>query len=303
MAGGGRASALYVGTTTHVRRRPAANRFAYGLVMAGVDLSELESGALDCWPLFSSTTALAATALLPRDHLGGGGGGELLSARVRRVVREQAGLDCAGPVVLLAGLRVLGLEFNPVSFYYLLNGDGSGDVQALVAEVNNIPWFEQHLYVLTPAGGGGGCGGEGGGPGLVRFCGHAKAFHVSPFMPVAGVSYDWLVSHPAERLAVRIGLSEAGERFFSAAIDLRRRPFGPPQLLWLLVTHPLMAVTVVLGIMYEAGKLWRRGFAFFPHPEGAETASSRAIAQVVTFFVDLKARFGKPARGEAGKVE
>jgi uncharacterized protein len=325
-----RASSLYVGRTTHIRRRPAANRFEYALFMACVDLAELEAGTLDAWPLFSSRTPWALTALLARDHLGGGGGDDApLSERVRAVVQEATGVAPAGAVRLLAGLRVLGLEFNPVSFYYVLGAGGEVDV--LVAEVSNIPWFERHLYVLQPTGAaggrawggggdGGGSGGDGGGSGdggrggdgdgdgdgggrLLRFAAHDKAFHVSPFMPITGIKYDWLVSRPADRLAVRIGLSDPRGPFFSASIDMRRRPFRPAHLLWLLASYPLMTVKVVLAIMYEAGRLWRRGFTFYPHPRGAETAASAAIAAVVAFGVRTRGRFGAAAAAPPVKEE
>jgi uncharacterized protein len=289
-------SALYVGHTVHVRRRPAMNAFRYALAMAAVDLAELEAGALDCWPLFSSRTAVALTALLPADHLSGKEAkGRLLSERIREIVFQATGVRHAGRVVLLAGLRVLGLEFNPVSFYYFLDAGGSGEVDVLVAEVNNIPWFEQHLYILQPAEAAECKDETDAGLQLRRFAGHAKAFHVSPFMPIDGISYDWLVSRPGDRLAVRIGLRDSVGSFFSASIDMRRHPFSATQMAWLLLSFPLLAVRVVLAIMYEAGKLRRRGFRFYPHPDGAETTASRAIDAVAGLFVAVKERWSKPA--------
>lgn len=289
-------SAIYLGHTRHRRRLPATNTFTYALFMLCVDLHELESGALDRWPLFSSRTPAAFLALLPRDHLGGDDGA--LRARVLSAVAARTGRQPRGAVLLLTCPRVLGLEFNPVSFYYVMGERGEVDV--LVAEVNNIPWFEQHLYVLEPErSGASAAGAEGGAPmanaeagalQMRRFKGHEKAFHVSPFMPLAGVSYDWLVSPPGERLAVRIGLSEGGESFFSASIDMRRRAWSLGGLLWVLLRYPLIALYVVAGIMLEAGKLWGRGFVFYPHPDGAETASSKAIGSALGFVVSFKVR-------------
>ena len=54
----------------------------------------------------------------------------------------------AGPVRLLTGLRYLGHCFNPVSFYYCFDAAGRR-VEAVVAEVENIPWGERHAYVLA----------------------------------------------------------------------------------------------------------------------------------------------------------
>lgn len=272
--------------------------------MLCVDLLALESGALDAWPLFSSRHTASLMALLPRDHLGASAGGASLQDRVLDTVEARTGRRPRGAVRLLTCPRVLGLEFNPVSFFYVMDEAGV-DVEVFVAEVNNIPWFEQHLYVLEPDGRGCAADGERDGKSgakkwevegakcdglqLERFRGHQKAFHVSPFMPIKGISYDWLVSPPSDRLAVRIGLSEDGDSFFSASIDMRRRPWSFFGLLSVFLRYPFLALYVVLGIMYEAGKLWRRGFIFYPHPDGAETASSKAIASVVGALIEWKA--------------
>lgn len=291
------ASSLYVGTTVHARARPAANVFRYALFMACVDVDALEAGALDAPPLFSAARP-ALTALRPAERLGGAPG--TLGERVRALVRRRAGVAADGQVLLLAGIKVCGMEFNPVSFYYVLKKGGGGEVEALVAEVHNIPWFEEHLYVLTPDPGGGSSGGDSNsGLEMVRFGSHAKEFHVSPFMPLAGITYDWLASTPGERLGVRIGLSDARGPFFSARLDLVRRPFGAAALAWLLLTYPLMTVKVVVGIMYEAARLWRAGFTFYPHPSGAETPASKAIAHGVAGFATLSA-FLQRARGGGG---
>lgn len=288
------ASSLYVGTTMHARARPAANVFRYSLFMACVDVDALEAGALDA-PLLFSAARTALTALRPSERLGGAPG--TLGERVRALVRRRAGVAADGQVLLLAGIKVFGMEFNPVSFYYVLKKGGGGEVEALVAEVHNIPWFEEHLYVLTPDPGGGGA--SAGCQEMVRFGSHAKEFHVSPFMPLAGITYDWLASAPGERLGVRIGLSDAHGPFFSARLDLARRPFGAAALAWLLVTYPLMTVKVVVGIMYEAARLWRAGFTFYPHPSGAETFASRVIAQCVAGFATVST-FLRRARGGGG---
>jgi uncharacterized protein len=313
------ASALYVGETVHSRWKPAVNRFVYSLFMAYVDLAELESGVLDCWPVFSTTTPWSITSLLPRDHFFANNAkgppynlaADLspLGDRVRAVVEAHAGRRPDGPIRLLAGLRVLGLEFNPVSFYYVLDQTETR-VDFLVAEVNNIPWFEQHIYVLSPASesapkvvesSGGGSGGSTtaeadrlqiGGEACTRFSSHDKAFHVSPFMPIDNIKYNWLVGLPSQNLRLRIGLKQGSEDFFMASLNMRRRPFSLLQIVWVLFTYPFMTIKVIAGIMYEAAKLWKHGsFAFYSHPGGAETVSSKAIAHCVSTLLYLQNTF------------
>ncbi|CDF41424.1 unnamed protein product [Chondrus crispus] len=244
--------------------------------MAYVDLDELHSGRLENWPLFSSRTAWSLLSLLPRDHMLSEPRAGPLLARVRDAVHRETGVRPAGPVRLLTNLRVLGVEFNPVSFYYVFNAAGS-EVDTLVAEVSNFPWFEQHNYVVAPL--------EAlrHGKGLRRFAGHPKAFHVSPFMDIAGVRYEWLVGEPGDRLQARVHLKEAEEGTFLASLDAERMPWSVRNLVMMQVMYPLHTLFVMLGILYEAGKLFKRGLTFFPHPHGTETALSIAVAKVVLF--------------------
>lgn len=232
--------------------------------MAYVDLAELAAGSLDRWPVFSSRTPFALTSLLSRDHLVNEPGEEL-DAGVRALVHGATGVWPTGPVRLLTNLRILGVEFNPVSFYYVFEGE---EVAHVVAEVSNFPWFEQHTYVLSRA------------PGECRFEGCEKAFHVSPFMGM-DLRYEWIVRTPAERLGVCISLVKQGDSFFTATLDASRRPFSAAGILWMQITHPMQTVRIMVAILYEAVKLFRRGLRFFPHPDGAETAASRAVEAVV----------------------
>lgn len=155
-------SALYCGSVTHSRRYPAAYQFSYALFMVYLDLDELarERWRFPWWPLFSARRWLPAVAWFRSKHhlrelgpeksaLGAGSEAELLAVAVRRYVQRELRLESApkGRVCLLTHLTYLGIAFNPVSFYYILDEDGK-NVEYIVAEVNNIPWFEQHAYVL-----------------------------------------------------------------------------------------------------------------------------------------------------------
>ncbi len=74
--------------------------------------------------------------------------GRPLDECARGAVEEATGARPSGPVRLLTGLRYFGHSFNPVSFYYCFD-EGGKRVDAVVAEVENIPWGERHPYVLA----------------------------------------------------------------------------------------------------------------------------------------------------------
>ena len=131
-------------------------------------------------------------------------------------VDQQLGIRPDGPVRLLTCLRHFGHSFNPVSFYYCFAADGE-TLEHVVAEVNNTPWGEQHCYVLDAA-----TALRDGG--WLEF-GLAKAFHVSPFMPM-DIDYRWALSRPGEKLSVYMANSKDGEKIFDATMALERQPIS-----------------------------------------------------------------------------
>lgn len=87
--------------------------------------------------------------------------GQSLSDAVRDFVHERTGWRPRGTIKLLTNLAYWGYNFNPVSFYFVygdppaaggVGGSSSTTppdrVEAIIAEVTNTPWGEQHCYVL-----------------------------------------------------------------------------------------------------------------------------------------------------------
>lgn len=250
--------------------------------MIYINLKDIDNGTKNLWPLFSTTSNFALTSLSINDHMINGDRQQPLDIRVRNLVEERTGTRPAGPIFMLGGLRVCGIGFEPVNFYYVYDDDGGEKVVNVVAQVNNIPWFEQHCYVLSPKVTNVQEGG------VVEFTGHAKDFHVSPFMDSKDINYQWFFKIPGDSLKIKAGLEKGGENFFMASLDLKRRLFSARNLIWLLVTMPMLPLKVVLGILYEALKLWNRGFTFYPHPDGTETMASRVLARIMSCCDTMK---------------
>ena len=97
------------------------------------------------------------------------------------------GQEPTGPVRLLTSLRYFGHSFNPVSFYYCFDPAGER-VEAIVADVNNIPWGEAHPYVLL----------RGEDRGKVLADELDKELHVSPLMGMEQ-TYAFRATEPGER--------------------------------------------------------------------------------------------------------
>lgn len=247
-----RASCLYVGEVRHRRFLPVAHAFSYRLFMPYLDLEELPTLFSGRWLWSASRPALAR--FRREDHLGDP---EVpLAEAVRTAVAERIGRRPEGPIRLLTHLRYFGFVFNPVSFYFCFAPDGTR-LEALLAEVDNTPWGERHLYVADAR--------RGEGAGATHVWRLAKELHVSPFMPM-DLEYEWRVTAPGERLVVHMENLRDGERLFDATLRLERREIDGPGLARALVRFPFMTARVLAAIYLQALRLWWKRAPYHPHP-------------------------------------
>jgi DUF1365 family protein len=248
------ASAVYEGWIRHRRFEPVEHDFRYRLFLMYLDVDELPQ-LLDRYPLWSARRP-APARFRRADFLGDPA--RPLAECARDTVEEQTGGRPAGPVRLLANLRTLGHVFNPVSFYYCFDAAGE-QVEAVVADVNNIPWGERHPYVLA----------RGAHQGTVLAEELDKKLHVSPLMGM-DQTYAFRASEPAERLSVQIESRPkgGGGKAFDATLSLRRRELSRLLLTRMLVRYPAMSLQVVAKIYAQALRLKLKGARTFPHPQG-----------------------------------
>ncbi len=248
------ASAIYEGWLRHRRFEPVEHSFRYRLFMAYLDLGELPA-VLDPFPLWSARRA-APAHFRREDYMGDPG--RPLAECVREAVERQAGTRPEGPVRLLANLRYFGHVFNPVCFYYCFDRDGER-VEAVVADVNNIPWGEGHPYVMT----------RGEQNGTVVSGRVEKALHVSPLMGM-DQTYSLRATEPGEELLVHIDSNSIGEgaKAFDATLSMQRRELSGAVLTKMLARYPAMSLQVVGRIYAQALRLKLKGARYFPHPGG-----------------------------------
>lgn len=249
-------SAVYEGWVRHRRFAPVEHSFRYRLFLMYLDLDELPR-VLDPYPGWSARRP-ALARFRREDFLGDPA--RPLAECARDAVEARTGTRPTGPVRLLAGLRYFGHAFNPVSFYYCFDATGER-VEAVVAEVENIPWGERHAYVLD----------RGARTGTVLADELEKSLHVSPLMSM-DQTYAFRATEPGERLAVHIESRPrpgAGGKTFDATLSLRRRELSRPLLAGLLARYPAMSLQVVARIYAQAGRLKLKGARYFPHPRGA----------------------------------
>lgn len=249
------ASALYEGRIRHRRFEPIEHSFSYPLFLIYLDLEELPS-ALDPYPLWSARRA--APAWFRRSDFMGDP--ELsLAECARDCVQSKTGRRPPGPVRLLAGLRYFGHAFNPVSFYYCFESRGE-QVEAVIAEVKNIPWGERHPYVLD----------RGPHEGTVLSDELEKALHVSPLMGM-DQTYSFRATEPGEQLIVHIESSSSqGENkpAFDATLTMKRHELSRALLTRMLLRYPALSMQLVMKIYVQTLRLKIKGARYYPHPQG-----------------------------------
>lgn len=244
------ASALYFGKVMHKRLRPFTHAFTYRVFSLHLDLDDLTSGlrklrllSHNRWNLFS---------FHDRDH------GPRDGSPLRPWIDAQlaaAGVDLAGgPVRLLCYPRMLGYVFNPLAIWFCHHADGS--LRAVLYEVSNT-FGEHHSYLLPvePA--------QRTGEPIEQSA--DKELYVSPFIGMTA-RYHFRLAVPGEKLAVTIReeVPEGGQ--LVARQSGRRHALNDANLLRAFFAYPLMTVKVIVGIHWEALRLWHKGARVTPRP-------------------------------------
>ena len=283
------ASSLYECTVLHERFAPKRHRFAYRLFYFALDLDELDtlprrlglfsldrpnllrfrerdflptgeplhhpSGPAPALRLPASTSAsISAGVPLPSS----------LKSRVRAFCSAHgADFGPDGRVLLVTLPRVLGFQFNPVSFYFC--SDSAGRPVGAIAEVTNT-FREVKLYFVPPVPGR---------TGSAIFRVHTpKHFYVSPFLGL-DLAFDLTLRAPGEKLAVRIDDLEGGRRVLHTTLTGRRAPLTDGRLAWFLLKYPLVTVKIVALIHWQAFRLWLKRVPYFP--KAARAAAQRDL--------------------------
>jgi uncharacterized protein len=244
-------SCIYEGLVTHSRFHPVKHRFQYRLNMLMLDLSEIPALvgndrliAADRWSVRSFQSA---------DHLAGSGD---LEDQVRSRIQAETGRRPTGRIRLLTQLRYFGYYFSPLNLFYVSDAENLS-TEYVLAEVNNTPWGERHLYVLSE---------QNRQPGSVQRYVHPKQMHVSPFMDM-DMDYHWRLTAPEQHLSVKLENWREGQRLFSAGLTLRRKPLTRGNLQRISWRYPWMTAQIILAIHFQALKLWWKRCPVYVHPK------------------------------------
>lgn len=187
-----------------------------------------------------------------------------LKQAVLSLIEQRTGIALNGPVFMLTQVRQLGLNFNPVTFYFCFDEEHA--CQVILAQITNTPWGERHTYLLS-------CNPEFGQYGIQGVKRHnievyefQKRFHVSPFHPM-DMHYRWSFKLTDSGIIVHMINTKNNVKHFDATLNLKWAYCTQKNLTKALIENPCMSVKVVAGIYWHAFKLWLKGSPFYPHPK------------------------------------
>ena len=243
-------ASLFVGDVAHQRLRPKFHKLNYKIFWLCLPLGESDAPRTR----LLSRERFNLFSFYQKDY-GPAGEGPLLD-RIQRLLTRHA-KPKAARILCFSMPRILGYVFNPITLF--LCRDTEGKLTTVIYEVTNT-FRERHHYVLdvTP-------GTEGH---VQQAC--RKALYVSPFLDM-NLSYRFFLKALDERLFLAIQDRDAEGVILSATFAAERQPLGDAKLLSLFLSLPVMTLKVMVGIHWEALKLWWKGVPVHAHHPVAQT--------------------------------
>jgi DUF1365 family protein len=247
-------SSIYHGNIIHRRFSPKAHSFDYSLYMLAIDLNDVEmtKKANKGIGIFGFSW-FYPLRFVEKDYVKGEP--YSLSERIKNKVIGLAGHNDVSRIVMLVQVRCFGVYFSPANFYFCY--DENNNCTQMLAEVSNTPWNERHFYLVD----------------LLNDRSDKtteKVFQVSPFMDLA-MTYYWHVKPPSsanDKLLVKIENKTVDEdtgvinKIFDASLVMKKKPFTKKSLLAIWCQLPVMTVKVVLGIYWQALRLFFKRIPF-----------------------------------------
>lgn len=242
----------------HRRYLPKAHAFSTQLTYLWFDPDQIETFTQKSW-LWSSSRWNFLT-LDDRDFLNMECGS--IRQKISHMLSKQENyrLTDADGIRVLALPRTLGFRFNSVVFYLVF--DAAEQPLFVLSEITNTPWNERKVYIHDCR------------KNVVQHVPYQthqfdfkKAFHVSPFMPMA-LDYRWRFSFSDQQNVIHMQLFEQNILQFDVTMNFSLQSItNPSQQHRYAVFKLFEPFKMVMGIYLNAFRLWKKKIPFYPNPK------------------------------------
>jgi hypothetical protein len=257
------AAALYFGEVVHERKRPRLHQLRYNVFSMLLDVDQLD--AISAKNKFFSYNRWGLFSLYDKDHGNPGLKHGSIAQWVRSKLKE-AGLAAGSHRIdLLCYPRILGYVFNPLSVYFCYSE--IGNLCTIIYEVHNT-FGERHAYVIKV---------DDNARSIIRQEGD-KEFFVSPFIPM-DCQYKFRIQPPDDDVRVAMRVEDKDGLLLTASFSACRKPFDDRNLMLAFLRFPLMTIKVIMGIHWEALKLWRKNVPYLGYTPSPKQEISKNIKQ------------------------
>lgn len=228
----------------HNRLKPRSHRFHYSVFMFYIDLDELD--LLPKKFLLLGHNRFNFFSFRDSEHLQLPPENPDRSKSTRGHIvsyLKQNGFNFVDQrIMLLTNLNILGYNFNPVSFYFIIGKNN--EAECAIAEVGNT-FREMKPYFL--------------GKDTLSDKGFhlntTKYFYVSPFID-HDTNFDFSLNAPDEKLNIKIDDFKNGERFFISTLTGTRQALTNARLFLYTIRFPLLTLRIISLIHWHALLLW-----------------------------------------------
>ena len=237
-------SGIYTGNVFHKRSVPKVHEFNYRIYLFWLKLKELDTLSASVKGFGVDKSGFSVVNFKREDYLGDRDID--LESAVLTKMNTLSSVTITGDVYMLGQVRTFGLYFSPVNFFYVRNQNGL--FTHMLAEVSNTPWNKRHYYLVD----------------LETQDNCDKAFHVSPFNPM-DMQYKWKIQQPADTLTLNLSCYKQ-TKHFEAAINMQKKPLNTASLRQSMLSIPSMTIKTVVGIYWQAIKLFLKRVPIYTHP-------------------------------------
>ena len=239
-------SSIFSNIVAHQRLKPFRHKFQYSLASLYINYNDLES--LDKQINFFSYNKFNIFSFYESDH------GYRDKRSLRKFVEDILFNNFIKykklELKILCFPRILGYVFNPLSVFFCFDND---NLIAILYEVKNTS-NEQHTYCFASKD-------SKIKPIYKHHC--KKIFYVSPFIEM-NCYYKFSIKIPTNKLSFLIEqFNNKDEKILIASQYGKELTFTSATILKSFFQHPLMTFKVILGIHYQAMKIYFKGGKYY----------------------------------------